>query len=121
MLWTLCALIQGLIPCAACARNSNFALPGQTAALVRESMASSSDFTVAGKSSTSQPFDLIDNRIIINVSLNGKGPFRFIFDSAGVAVVSPELARYIGWKLIRPSTGGGGVGENTLDRGATAI
>ncbi|PYS52562.1 MAG: hypothetical protein DMF68_01215, partial [Acidobacteria bacterium] len=120
MLWTLCALIQGLIPCAACARNSNFALSGQTATLVRESIASSSDFTVAGKSSTSLPFDLIDNRIIINISLNGKGPFRFIFDSGGVAVISPEVARDLGLKIVGTSTDGG-VGEKTVERGATAI
>ncbi|HKC63813.1 MAG TPA: hypothetical protein VKB86_09250, partial [Pyrinomonadaceae bacterium] len=67
MLWTLCALIQVLIPCAACARNSNTSLPNQTAALVKESTSASTDFTFAeGKTPTTLPFDLIDNRIVIN-------------------------------------------------------
>lgn len=119
MLWTLCALIQVLIPCAACARNSP--LPAQTAALIREATPSSDSTPPHDKSSISLPFDLIDNRIVINVTLNGKGPFRFIFDSGGVAIVSPEVAHELGLKITGTSTGGSGVGENTVERGATNI
>ncbi|HKC64537.1 MAG TPA: aspartyl protease family protein, partial [Pyrinomonadaceae bacterium] len=49
------------------------------------------------------------------------GPFRFIFDSGGVAIVSPEVAHELGLKIVGTSTGGGGVGEKTVERGATTV
>ncbi len=67
------------------------------------------------------PFDLIDNRIVIDVRLDGKGPFRFIFDSGAVAVVSTELARAIDLKVEGLTRGDGGVGESTVERGQTKI
>jgi hypothetical protein len=67
------------------------------------------------------PFDLIDNRIVIDVKLDGKGPFRFIFDSGAVSVVSMELARAAGMKVEGLTRGGGGVGESTVERGQTKI
>ncbi len=66
------------------------------------------------------PFDLIDNRIVIDVRLEGKGPYRFIFDSGAVSVVSMELARDIGLK-VEGQTRGGGVGESLVERGQTKI
>jgi predicted aspartyl protease len=81
-----------------------------------------SDFTIAnGKTSTTLPFDLIDNRIVINVRLNGKGPFRFIFDSGASAVVAPEVVRALGLKIENLQTGGGGVGEQLVERGEANI
>jgi hypothetical protein len=35
----------------------------------------------SGKSSFNMPFELVDNRIFIDVQLNGKGPFKFILDT----------------------------------------
>ena len=29
------------------------------------------------------PFELTDNRIFVDVSINGKGPYHFIFDTGG--------------------------------------
>jgi predicted aspartyl protease len=74
-----------------------------------------------GKTHISIPFDLIDNRIVIDVKLDGKGPFRFIFDSGAVSVVSMELAREIGLKVEGLTKGGSGVGESTVERGETKI
>jgi hypothetical protein len=54
------------------------------------------DFSIAGGSSTSIPFDLIDNHVYLNVMLNGKGPFRFVFDSGGSNLVDPAVAKEIG-------------------------
>jgi hypothetical protein len=34
-----------------------------------------------GKGSFNMPFELVDNRIFIDVQLNGKGPFKFILDT----------------------------------------
>ena len=75
----------------------------------------------ASKVETTIPFDLIDNRIIINVRLDGRGPFRFIFDTGAGAVVSTELAREIGLKIEGVTTGSGGVGEAKVERGDTHI
>jgi len=74
-----------------------------------------------GQPSVTIPFDLIDNRIVIDVKLDGKGPFRFIFDSGAVSVVSMELARATGLKVEGLTGGGSGVGEGTVERGQTKI
>lgn len=80
------------------------------------------DSAIAGdKSSVTVPFDLIDNRIVIDVKLDGKGPYRFIFDSGAGAVVSMELARATGLKVEGLTKGAGGVGESTVERGQTNI
>jgi membrane-associated protease RseP (regulator of RpoE activity) len=117
---TLCLLLsisQGV----ACARVSSVALTDQQRTSAEAATSSTLNLTPASdKSSISLPFDLIDNRIVINVWLNGKGPFRFIFDSGGVAIVSPEVGREIGLKIEGTSTDGG-VGEKTVERGATNI
>ncbi|MDQ3817855.1 MAG: retropepsin-like domain-containing protein, partial [Acidobacteriota bacterium] len=121
-LYALCTLIQALIPSAACAQNPNPGSALETTALVRGSTTRASNPTYAdAKGATSLRFDLIDNRIVIDVWLNGKGPFRFIFDSGGVAIVSPEVARALGLKVTGTSTGGRGVGEKTVERGAANI
>jgi hypothetical protein len=40
-----------------------------------------------GKGSFTIPFELVDNRIFVNVMLEGRGPFRFILDTgAGSAL-----------------------------------
>jgi hypothetical protein len=77
--------------------------------------------TTNGTASLSIPFDLIDNRIVIDVKLEGHGPYRFIFDSGAVSVVSMELARTLALKVEGLTRGGGGVGESTVERGQTKI
>src|ERR1043165_16782 len=74
-----------------------------------------------GQSPVTVPFDLIDNRIVINVKLDGKGPFRFIFDSGAGAVASPEVVRSLGLKIENLQRGGGGGGEQLVERGETTI
>jgi hypothetical protein len=120
--WSVLVLVQLTAACAACTHTSSVAVPAQM--MIADGGAaqtSSSDFTIVnGKTSISLPFDLVDNRIIINVELNGKGPFRFIFDSGAGAIVSPEVARELGLKIEGTSTGGG-VGEKLVERGATNV
>jgi hypothetical protein len=41
-----------------------------------------------GKSSFTMPFELVDNRIFVSVTLEGKGPFRFILDTGGYGGIS---------------------------------
>lgn len=50
------------------------------------------------KTSTSVPFDLIDNRTFINVKLNGKS-FRMMFDSGAGYIITPEVAKALKLKV----------------------
>src|SRR5215213_3701565 len=104
-LWPLCLLVY-LAAGSACASSAGLSLATEP---------------TADKSPVVLPFDLIDNRIVINVRLNGKGPFRFIFDSGAGAVVAPEVVRALGLKIENLRTGIGGVGEKPVERGETNI
>lgn len=74
----------------------------------------------AGGASTVVPFDLVDNRIFVDVTLDGLGPFRMIFDTGGGNVMRPEVAKRLG--LAVASTGAqGGVGEKTVETGSARV
>lgn len=71
------------------------------------------DFSIAGGApQTSVPFDLVENHVYLTVMLNGKGPYRFIYDTGGANIVDPEVAREIG-AVGHGSIQGGGVGSTT--------
>lgn len=71
------------------------------------------DFSIAGAAtSTSVPFDLVDNHVYLSVMLDGKGPYRFIYDTGGANIVDPAVAREIG-ATGRGSVQGSGVGSTT--------
>lgn len=54
------------------------------------------DFSIIGKSSNaSVPVDLIDNHVYLNATLNGKGPYRFVFDTGGSNIIDPAVAKEI--------------------------
>jgi hypothetical protein len=55
------------------------------------------EFTIAdGSASATVPFEMIDNHIVVEVSLNGKGPYRFAVDTGGIDCVTPDAARAAG-------------------------
>jgi hypothetical protein len=61
---------------------------------------------------TAMPFELVDNHVALSVTLNGKGPFRFIFDTGGSNIVDADVAK----QLRLGSSGnaaGSGVGAAT--------
>src|SRR5208282_1362132 len=59
-------------------------------------------------------FELIDNRIFVNVMINGHGPFHMILDTGASLAVSPEAAQKAG--LIAAGTSvTGGVGEKSVE------
>jgi predicted aspartyl protease len=127
-LWSLSLLCQLVIAGAACTRIQSASTasadfhPQQSVRSDEAAEISSRDSTLAnGRGPAVVPFDLIDNRIVIDVRLNGRGPFRLIFDSGANAVVSPEVARQLGLKVENLQTGGGGVGEQRVERGETTI
>jgi len=61
---------------------------------------------------TSIPFELVDNHVVLPVTIDGKGPFRFIFDSGGSNIVDAGLAKELGLKPAG-QLAGSGVGAGT--------
>jgi hypothetical protein len=71
------------------------------------------DFSIAnGAQQTIVPMQLAENHVYLSVMLNGKGPYRFIFDTGGQNVVDPAVAKEIG-ASGKGSAQGGGVGSTT--------
>jgi Aspartyl protease/PDZ domain len=58
-------------------------------------------------------FELIDNRIFVNVTINGHGPFHMILDTGASLAVSPEVAQKAGL-TVEGSSETGGVGEKSI-------
>jgi hypothetical protein len=75
-----------------------------------------SKFSIAagGKTSTTLPFELIDNRVFVEVRLNGRGSFHFILDTgaSGFSLIDTTVEK-LG---LRTESAGedGGVGEKTV-------
>jgi predicted aspartyl protease len=65
-------------------------------------------------------FDLVDNRVFVDVFVNGKGPYKFILDTGAIATVSDAVARDLKLK-IEAGEEGSGVGEKTVRSGRTYI
>lgn len=79
------------------------------------------DFSIAGdRTSTSVPFELLNNHIYLNVRLNGKGPYRLLCDTGGVNVITPELARELG-VTSEGAFEGRGAGEKSEAFGITKV
>jgi membrane-associated protease RseP (regulator of RpoE activity) len=79
------------------------------------------DFSIAGGAKeTTFPFHLINNHIYADVSVDGKGPYQFIFDTGGVNFVTPTLAASLGLKS-EGQLQGGGAGAAHMDFGLTKV
>lgn len=70
------------------------------------------DFTIRGKSQTTVPIEIIDNHVYLNLKLNGKGPFRFAFDTGGSNLLDSDIAKTVGLNTSG-SLQGGGAGSQT--------
>ena len=92
-----------------------------TAFLATPSQAES-EFSIAdGKTTTSLPFELIDNRVFVEVRLNGQGPFHFILDTgAGGFSIDDAVAQKLGLE-VEEAGQGTGVGEKAVRAGRTRI
>lgn len=79
------------------------------------------DFAIAGgATSTTVPFELLNNHIYVNVTLDGKGPYRLLCDTGGANVVTPELAKELGL-ATEGALQGRGVGEKSEDVAVTKL
>src|SRR5665213_1673999 len=63
---------------------------------------------------TSVPFELLNNHVYAKVSVNGKGPFRFIFDTGGHDILTPPTAKALSVRS-QGAAPGTGVGDNVVD------
>jgi hypothetical protein len=87
-------------------------VPGDDATLAKP-VSDVRDFSIAGGATqTSVPIDVIDNHVYLNVMLDGKGPYRFIFDTGGSNLIDPAVATEIGAKGAG-SFQGSGAGSKT--------
>jgi hypothetical protein len=86
--------------------------PGAEAALARPQTQPTDFSMVDGKTSTSVPVSLSENHVYLDVMLNGKGPYHFIFDTGGANIVDPAVAKEIG-AFGKGSLQGSGVGSAT--------
>jgi len=79
-------------------------------------------FSIAGnKSSTTLPFELIDNRVFVEVHLNGRGPFHFILDTgANGFSLADTTVQTLGLKTEEAGEGRG-VGEKTVSVRSTHL
>lgn len=79
------------------------------------------DFAITGGASqTTIPIRIISNHIYGEVSVNGKGPYLFIFDTGGMNLMTPTLAKALGLKVegALPTTG---AGEGVMEGGVTHV
>lgn len=82
-------------------------------ARLRKPNSSPHDFSIAnGAASATVPIRLSENHVYIDVMLNGKGPYHFIFDTGGANIVDSDVAKEIG-ALSNGSMQINGVGSTT--------
>jgi len=79
------------------------------------------DFSIAaGAKETTFPFQLVNNHIYADVKINGQGPYTFIFDTGGLNLVTPPLAKTLGLKVEGSMDARGG-GTGTMSAGMTKV
>jgi hypothetical protein len=79
--------------------------PGAAAAL-RRPVQHVSDFTLSS-GTTTIPFELVDNHVALPVTIDGKGPFRFLFDTGGQNIVDADVAKQLGLGATGGAAGSG--------------
>lgn len=89
---------------------ARFAMPAPPAA----------DFDIAGGTSATVPFELLNNHIYVQAKLNGRGPFRLLCDTGGANIVTPDVARALGLKT-EGALQGRGAGEKSEDVALTKV
>jgi Aspartyl protease/PDZ domain len=99
-------MVAGVLSLACCAVSGSLA---DTARAPADTKAS---FTI--------PFDLIDNRVFVEIRLNGKGAFHFILDTGADAAMGDHVARRLGLK-VDDGGEGQGVGAKTQHFGQTQV
>ena len=92
------------------ATSASYNDPGAAAAL-RRPAAHVDDFSLPG-GTTTIPFESVDGHVALPVTIDGKGPFTFIFDTGGANLIDTEVAKQLGLGAAG-NAAGNGVGSNT--------
>ena len=96
-------------------------LPRQAASAYAPPKLDVSDFSIAGGGhQTTIPFQLVNNHVYGDVTVNGRGPMPFIFDTGGLNLLMPDTAKALGLK-VEGQMAGAGAGEGVIDMGVTKI
>jgi hypothetical protein len=66
------------------------------------------------------PFQFVDNRLFVEAKVNDRGPFHFIFDTGGSAVVSDSVAARLGID-VKDAGEGDGVGASKQHMGEAKV
>ena len=66
------------------------------------------------------PFSIVDGRILIETRLDGRGPFRMIFDSGASAVISRDVAKRLRLPLLSPHSESG-TGNQAYETAVTTM
>ncbi|HEX3551401.1 MAG TPA: aspartyl protease family protein [Candidatus Elarobacter sp.] len=83
----------------------------QASAMLRRPQTHVTDVSLPG-GSTTIPFELVDNHVVLDVTVDGKGPFRFGFDTGGANLLDADVAKQLGLRAAGNASGGG-VGSAT--------
>lgn len=73
-----------------------------------------------GKDAAVVPFELFDNRQLVRVRINGRGPFTFVVDTGGRNLITPEAAEQLELELSDEFKTGG-AGEQTVKAWRTRV
>jgi hypothetical protein len=95
-------------------------LPAQAPSAYAAPKVVMADYAIAGGDETTFPFHLYNNHIYADVSVNGKGPYQFIFDTGGVNLLTPPLVSELGLKS-EGQMQGNGAGSGHMDVGLTKV
>jgi PDZ domain-containing protein/aspartyl protease len=100
--------------------SANF-LPAQEDAFFAQPKIVMHDVSIAnGAHEAVLPFKLINNHIYAYVKIDGQGPYLFIFDTGGVNLVTPTLAKALGHK-VEGQMEARGNGSGTMESGFTKV
>lgn len=78
------------------------------------------EFVYATPSSHHIKFELIDNRIFVDVYINNQGPFKFIFDTGGNYSMTFDLAKKLSLP-VQDAGNGTGAGSGSQPMGITKV
>ncbi|TCM20547.1 PDZ domain-containing protein [Novosphingobium sp. PhB165] len=80
----------------------------------------SSDWSLPGSGRVVVPFRMLNNHVIAEIKVNGRGPFPFLIDTGGHEIITPWLAQELGLTAVGQSKSSG-AGEKTVTTGYTRI
>ncbi|MBV8343661.1 MAG: aspartyl protease family protein [Candidatus Eremiobacteraeota bacterium] len=58
------------------------------------------DCSIAGGATTNAPLAIVNNHVYVGVTIDGHGPYRFVLDSGGDYIVTPEVAAALHARII---------------------